>query len=306
MSLSTVMQLNERSTDLASSRLQYRRGDRRVGEHEGEHRRHVRRDHAGALGDAVDDDLRVADLHARGRNLGECVGGHDRARRVHQAVGPGAGGKIAQARAAILPPSSGSPITPVEAMNICAGGAPVASLAASRDMGDRLGADAAGESVGVARIDDQRARQAPCEIGAAPVDRRRGASGAGEHPRRRRRRVEQREHHVGAPGVAHAGRGGRKAHAVDRRQGGIFLRRKRRQRGGSGHGEISLELAKGREESRAPVFAAGFQGVFASAGLSAGLAASPGAAGLASGSVRSIFAVSCSLPISSACAFCTT
>ena len=48
-------------------RLQHGRGDRRVGRHEGQHRRHVGRDHAGALGDAVDGHVDVAELDGRGR-----------------------------------------------------------------------------------------------------------------------------------------------------------------------------------------------------------------------------------------------
>ena len=75
---------------LRQQRLQRRRGDRRVGEDERQHRRHVGRDHAGALGDAVDDDLGLADLDALRRDLRERVGRHDRARGVHQRVGLGA------------------------------------------------------------------------------------------------------------------------------------------------------------------------------------------------------------------------
>ena len=43
------------------------------------------------------------------------------------------------------------------------------------DIGDRGCADPAGEGVGVARIDDQRARFASAQMLTAPVDRRRGA-----------------------------------------------------------------------------------------------------------------------------------
>ena len=71
VSLSTVMALNERVDRLRQQRLQRRRGDRRVGEDEGQHGRHVGRDHAGALGDAVDRHLRVAELRVRGGDLGK-------------------------------------------------------------------------------------------------------------------------------------------------------------------------------------------------------------------------------------------
>ncbi len=44
------------ATPREMQRLQHGAGNRRVGEDEGQHRRHVRRDHARALGDAVDGD----------------------------------------------------------------------------------------------------------------------------------------------------------------------------------------------------------------------------------------------------------
>ncbi len=68
--------------------LQHRRRDRRVRRHEGKHRRHIRRDHAGPLGDAVDADFDVVDLRRRGCALGEGVGRHDRARRRFPAFRP--------------------------------------------------------------------------------------------------------------------------------------------------------------------------------------------------------------------------
>ena len=54
VSLSTVTALNVPPTAFDKQRLQDRRVDRRIGRDEGQHRRHVRRDHAGALGDAID------------------------------------------------------------------------------------------------------------------------------------------------------------------------------------------------------------------------------------------------------------
>ncbi len=68
-------------------RLQRAGAERRVGEHEGQHGRHVRRDHAGALGHAVDGDFCLAKLHGRGRNLRKGVGGHDRRGGVHPVAG---------------------------------------------------------------------------------------------------------------------------------------------------------------------------------------------------------------------------
>ncbi len=82
----------------------------------------------------------------------------------------------------------------------------LARLAAGRLGGElggelgRLAAALAGEGIGVARIDHQRARLAALEPGAAPFDRRRRTFRAREHAGDRRALVEQREQHVGAPG----------------------------------------------------------------------------------------------------------
>ena len=54
VSLSTVIELNERSTDFDSIVCSAPAAIGRVGEHVGEHRRHVGGDHAGALRDAVE------------------------------------------------------------------------------------------------------------------------------------------------------------------------------------------------------------------------------------------------------------
>ena len=78
-------------------RLQHVGRDLRVGEDEGQHGRHVRRDHAGALGDAVEDDRHAADLgHARGA-LRIGVGGHDRPRRIGPGIVRQPGGHVGQA-----------------------------------------------------------------------------------------------------------------------------------------------------------------------------------------------------------------
>jgi len=73
-----VTALKVSSTPLYEQRLQRARRDRRVGEHERQHGRHVGRDHAGALGHAVDGDFCLAEFHGRCRDLCKGVGGHDR------------------------------------------------------------------------------------------------------------------------------------------------------------------------------------------------------------------------------------
>ena len=59
-------------------RLQDRGGDGHVGDDEGQHGRHIGRDHPRTLGDAVDPDLDAIDLKHGARELGEGIGGHDR------------------------------------------------------------------------------------------------------------------------------------------------------------------------------------------------------------------------------------
>ena len=99
----------------------------------------------------------------------------------------------------------------------------------------------AGEGVGVAGIDQQGAGLAALDPCATPIHRRRGAFRFGEHPRDSRSFVEQRQHDVGAPFVAHAGGAGGETHAVDRRNFGGGFGSERRNNGGFGHLEKFLE-----------------------------------------------------------------
>ena len=88
--------------------------DRRVGEEESEHGRHVRRDHACALGDAVNGNGHALDLGLPRGELGIGVGGHDSTRSIPIPSGSAFSASPAK-RPVNLPGSSGSPITPVEA-----------------------------------------------------------------------------------------------------------------------------------------------------------------------------------------------
>ena len=49
-----------------------------IGRDEGEHRRHIRMDHAGAFGDAGNGDRCIADLNLPRDRLRHGIGGHDR------------------------------------------------------------------------------------------------------------------------------------------------------------------------------------------------------------------------------------
>ena len=89
VSPSMVMALKVSSTAGIERGAQRLRLDGRVGEEKGEQGRHVGRDHAGALGDAVDGDLDPVDLGLARGELGIGVGGHDGARGVGEGVGLG-------------------------------------------------------------------------------------------------------------------------------------------------------------------------------------------------------------------------
>ena len=62
VSPSTVMAVEALRDAARQQRLQHRRRQGSVGEQECEHGRHVGRDHAGALGDAVDGDAPPGDF----------------------------------------------------------------------------------------------------------------------------------------------------------------------------------------------------------------------------------------------------
>jgi hypothetical protein len=79
----------------------------------------------------------------------------------------------------------------------------------------RLLAGLAGEGIGVAGIDHQRAGLAALEFSAAPFDGGGGAFGAREHAGHRRALVHDREQHIGAALVADAGFRGREPDAGD-------------------------------------------------------------------------------------------
>ena len=116
-----------------------------------------------------------------GRDLREGVGGHDRLGGVEpeRRRWPRRPGRPSRRRTPWR--SSGSPITPVEARNTSLGLQP---MALRRDLGGELAGGAAGlagEGIGVAGIDHQRARLAALELRAAPFDRRRRAFRLGEH-----------------------------------------------------------------------------------------------------------------------------
>ena len=144
--------------------------------------------------------------------------------------------------------SSGSPITPVDARKISEGLQPAVLAAICGGELGRGAAVLAGEGVGVAGIDDQRARLAGLHIGAAPFDRRRRAFRAREHAGHAGACLEQGQQHVGAAGIADAGGGRRQPHAVDCRHGGHVLGGEGRD--GGGHSRRALSSPSLSRRSR--------------------------------------------------------
>ena len=133
----------------------------------------------------------LADLGGGGGDLRKRVGRHDRLGGVEEIAGLRVGDQAVHHAVEGLSRSSGSPITPVEARKISLGLAAVAARAAICAVNlRRVAAALAGEGVGVAGIDHQRARFAALQSGAAPFDRRRRAFRAREHAGDRRALVE--------------------------------------------------------------------------------------------------------------------
>ena len=221
----------ERLIDAGIEASAERRGlDRGVGEQEGEHGRHVRRDHARALGDAVDRDLHPADLRLPRRELRIGVGGHDGARGVEKIVFPSPRREIAeQARE----------LAHLERLADHPGRGEIhVGLEAPRGVGrrfrrelDRLASALAGEGVGIAGIDHERAGEPMSEARPAPFDGRRRGLGLGERAGDRGAGVEQREQEVGPAGIADAGRASGEPNALDAWQAGKLFGRKGRKRG---------------------------------------------------------------------------
>ena len=227
MSPSIVTALKVSATPVLEQALQH--ASRAIGasvKTKDEHRRHVGRDHAGALGDAADGDGVPPSRAIAAAPLGkvsvvmialaascQAPGAASRDQLVHHAV--------EFRRIERLADHAGR------------GEKDVRRLAAGSLGGDlggelgRLASGLAGEGIGIAGIDHQRARRAALELRAAPVDRRRGAFRAREHAGHGRAGIEQRQQHVGASGIADAGGGGRQPHAFDRRHVGKLRGRER-------------------------------------------------------------------------------
>ena len=234
MSLSTVMALKLPLTPLSSSACSASAPIGGVGEDEGEHRRHVRRDHARALGDAADRHFDAGDRRRPGRELRKGVGGHDGAAASSQPSGRASCASFSSTPSNLCA-SSGSPMTPVDARKIWRSGAPVAAAAS---FAENLTACAPVLPVKALALPEltSSARALP------PLSRSRHQStGAEGHldlvktPATVVPAIEQRQHHIGASGVAHARGADGEAHALERRDFGRGFRRERRDGGVVSH-----------------------------------------------------------------------
>ena len=110
-----------------------------------------------------------------GGELGIGVGGHDRFGGGAPAGRAACFGQARQTRV-IFSRGSGSPITPVEAMKTSCARQPTMAAADSAIVAHALHARLAGEGIGVAAVDHQRAGVPPLQLLAAPIDRRRRRS----------------------------------------------------------------------------------------------------------------------------------
>ena len=151
-------------------RLQHLGRQCRVGKDIGEHRRHVRRDHARAFGEAVEPHGRAVDRRGRGGALRKRVGGHDRPRRRFPGLRRQFFDRLGQRRDDAFGRRR-------LADHAGRGDEHLAWVAAEQPRGGRRGrlddlpAGAAGEHVRIAGIDDDRADLAARQALPAPHDR---------------------------------------------------------------------------------------------------------------------------------------
>ena len=152
--------------------LQHAVGDRRIGEDERQHGRHVRRDHARTLGDPGDGHGCAVDLHLTGAALGEGIGGGD-----------GLGRRFPVAAEILRQPAQGRRhLSDLDGFADDAGLGDkhligVAADGLRRGAGhrrDRVRSRLAGKRIGVSRIDHQPPGLSRGKRAAAPINGRRG------------------------------------------------------------------------------------------------------------------------------------
>ena len=174
-----------------------------------EHGRHVGRDHAGALAEAVDDDRHAADLGRARGELGVGVGGHDGARGRFEGIGLRrlAPAPPADARTCPHPAARRSP--PSRRRRPRSAPQPTALAAASAVMRVASLPFLPVKALALPELTTS-ARALPCSrLCPAPQHRRRAGLGAGQHAGHHGAGVEHGHHQVGAALVADAGLAGR-------------------------------------------------------------------------------------------------
>ncbi len=150
--------------------LEHRRGKVRVRENKSEERRHVGRDHAGTLGDAVDGHAVIFDHCTRGRHFGKRVRRHDGLRRGTPAACRTGIGEVGHdscdlVRGQRFPNHPGRRHEHLACVAIERGSS------RSRHFAYRVPAGGAGERIGISAIGDERAGCPFPQIGPAPFDR---------------------------------------------------------------------------------------------------------------------------------------
>ena len=171
--------------------------------------------------------------HHRGRAFRKRVGGHDRFRRRMPAAGLRVGDQAVHdagefRRVERLADDAGRGQEHLG--RLAAGG--LAAISAVSLVAARP--DLPVKALALPELTTSARARAALEPRAAPIDRRRRAFRAGEDAGHGGARVEQRQQHVGAPGIADAGRGGCQPHAGDRRHFGKGGGRERGDAGGHG------------------------------------------------------------------------
>ena len=176
-----------------------------VGHDEGEHRCHVRRNHAAAFGKSLDGHGAAFDMHGARARLWKSIGRHN-------AAGGGVPAIFGQTR--IKAGQGGEKAIDGECLTNHAGAGDVHLMRLASGQGGNgggglahdIGTRLAREHIGIARVHHQRAARPMFQRFAAPIDRRAGTFIAREHACGHRARRQGHHDKVRSVGIADASR----------------------------------------------------------------------------------------------------
>ena len=201
--------------------------NQRIGKDIDQHRRHIRRDHARAFGDACNLHGLAANRDAGTGPFGERVGRHDRAGGILDRG-------FSLACVQLCQFGDDAVMRQRFTDNTCRGrkdpsdrhtGQASHSLRQGGDAGDPI---LAGKGVGIARVDKDRGGTGgiAAQLCLTIQHGRRPRGGPGEHPRHHRSWRCDGQHHIGAVLIFYPRRSAGKSHARDHGQVGKLRRRK--------------------------------------------------------------------------------